>query len=181
MPHDGGAVLPKDVQMTPLSCKGLINLILSDRVLNGLMRVNRLLGGHADFDSGNPGLMKDLSKIILIVKMFLASLGPKEIKDEVAEDVKGLPNVGEAPDVVSMEVRWVVLVLENNFTKHDEGLGKGDIVRRPPFLPNAFEGLSNVFGEGAFKKAMLGGFRDPSATYLAGNGDPNTLEPSSNG
>ncbi|CAM6060873.1 unnamed protein product [Sphagnum tenellum] len=80
-----------------------------------------------------------------------------------------------------MEVRWVVLVLENNFTKHDEGLGKGDIVRRPPFLPNAFEGLSNVFGEGAFKKAMLGGFRDPSATYLAGNGDPNTLEPSSNG
>jgi hypothetical protein len=54
--------------------------------------------------------MKDLSKRVLIVKMLPASIGPKEVKDEAAEDVEGLPSVGEAPDVVSLEVGWVVLV-----------------------------------------------------------------------
>lgn len=60
------------------------------------------------------GLMKDLSRRKLIVKMFLASLEPKEVKDETVKDVEGLPGVGEAPDMVSLDARWVVLALENN-------------------------------------------------------------------
>ncbi|CAM6065118.1 unnamed protein product [Sphagnum tenellum] len=104
-PHNGGAILLKDVQMTPLTLEGLINLTLSDKILNGPMRADRLLGGHVDFDSGNPGLMEDLSRRVSIVKMLPASLGPEEVKDEAMEDVEGLFSVGEAPDVVSLEVR----------------------------------------------------------------------------
>ncbi|CAK9882408.1 unnamed protein product [Sphagnum jensenii] len=83
--------------------------------------------------------------------------------------------------MVSLKVRWVVLTFEDNFTQHDEGPKRGDLARCLPFLPNAFEGLPSVFGEGAFEKAMLRGLRDPNVKYLARRGDPHTLEPSSNG
>ncbi len=164
--------------MTPLNLEVLINPTLSDGVPNGSTRANCLLGGHADFDSGNPGLMEDLSRRVLIVKMLPASFGPEEVKDEVVEDVERLFGVGEAPNVVSLEARWVILTLENSFAQHDEGLGGGDLARHPPFFLNAFEGLPSEFGEGAFEKAMLGGLQDPNATYLVGGGDPHTLEPS---
>jgi hypothetical protein len=87
-----------------------------------------LPGGHVDFDSGNLGLMKDLSRKILVVKVLPASLGPEEVKDEATEDVKRLPDVGEAPDMVFVETRWVVLALENTFAQQDEGPRRGDLV-----------------------------------------------------
>lgn len=67
------------------------------------------------------------------------------------------------------------------FAQQDEGLGRGDLVRRLPFLPDAFKGLPSAFNKGAFEEAMLGALRDPDVTYLAGRGDPNTLEPSFDG
>jgi hypothetical protein len=125
--------------------------------------------------------MKDLSRRVLIVKVLPASLRPKEIKDEVVEDVEGLLNVGEAPDVVSVETRWVVLALEDSFTQQDERLRRGDLTRRPPFLPDAFECLPSAFSNGAFKEAMLRVFWDPGVTDLARGGDSHILEPSSDG
>ncbi len=72
--------------MTPLNLEGLLNPILSEGVPSGPTRANRLPSGHANFDSGNLGLMKDLSRRILVIKVFPTSLGLEEIKDEAAED-----------------------------------------------------------------------------------------------
>jgi hypothetical protein len=120
--------------------------------------------------------MKDLSRRKPIVKMLSASLKPEEVKDEIVEDVEGLSSVGKAPNVVSMEARWVVLVLKDNFAQQDEGPRRGDLARCPPFLPNAFEGLPSAYSEGAFEEAMLGALWDLDVTYLAGRGNPHTLE-----
>jgi hypothetical protein len=89
--------------------------------------------------------------------------------------------LGETPNVVSLEARCVVFMLEDSFAQQDEGPGGGDLVQRPPFLPNAFEGLPSTFSKGAFEEAMLGGLRDPGVANLAGRGDSHTLEPSSDG
>jgi hypothetical protein len=47
--------------------------------------------------------------------MFPASLRPKKVKDEISEDVEGLPDVGVAPDMVALKARRIVITLENSF------------------------------------------------------------------
>ncbi len=49
---------------------------------------------------------------------------------------------------------------------------RGDIARRPPFLPNAMERLPSVFGMGAFEEAMLQRFGDLISADLARWGIP---------
>jgi hypothetical protein len=93
----------------------------------------------------------------LIVKVLSTPFKPKKIEDEAVEDIKGLSNVKEAFDVVALDIRRVVLSLEDNFTQQDKGLGGGDVVRRPPFLPDALVGFPGAFGMGAFEEAMLRG------------------------
>ncbi len=55
--HNGGVVLPEDVQMKPFNLEGFSNFILSVKVHGGHMGINRLPGGHADLDHGHPGLL----------------------------------------------------------------------------------------------------------------------------
>jgi len=110
MPHDGSTILPKDVQVTPFCFKGPINPILNVRhseVVDGF------LGSHTDFDDGHPGLLDNVSRGILAVKMHLASFRPKEVDDETFEDVQRLPNVGEAISVVALNLRGVCLSFKN--------------------------------------------------------------------
>jgi hypothetical protein len=90
---------------------------MSGQVLSGPVKANGLPGGHADFDSGHPGLLKDLSKGVLIVQMLLAPLGPKKIKDEAMEDIEGLPVVGETPNMVPLQARWVIFAFEDCFAQ----------------------------------------------------------------
>jgi hypothetical protein len=80
--------------MTPFHPKGLINFNLSVRFLGGLEGVDGFPSGHLGFDDGYPGLLNDVLKGILIVKVLSASFELKKIEDEAMKDVERLPGVG---------------------------------------------------------------------------------------
>jgi hypothetical protein len=101
-PHNGNTVLPKNVHVTPFSPEGLINPILNIRFLGGRERSNGLLGGHPDFDNGHPSLLEDFYRGILVIEVFSTPLKPKEVENEVVEDVEQLLDVRKALDVVAL-------------------------------------------------------------------------------
>jgi hypothetical protein len=84
------------------------------------VRANGLEGGHVDFDSGHPGLLKDLSRGVLIVRVLQAPLRPEKIKDETTKDIEGLPVVEETPDVVPLQAGWVISTFEDGFAQQNE-------------------------------------------------------------
>jgi hypothetical protein len=57
----------------------------------------------------------------LIVKLLPTPFGLEKIEDEAAEDIKGLPVVGETFNVVPLKARWVVFTFKNGFAQHDKG------------------------------------------------------------
>ncbi len=179
-PHNGGAILFEDVQMKPFSLEGFNNSMMSVRVPSGPTGVNRLLGGHVDLNYGHPSLLQDFAKGILIVEVLSASLRLEKVKDEASEDVKGLPDVGVAPDVVALKVGWIVIAFEDDFPQQNEGPRRGGIVRCPPFLPNIFESVPSTFGNGAFEEVVLRDFQGLYAIDLVGGGDAHTLKPGFN-
>jgi hypothetical protein len=61
-PHNGNAILPKDIQMAPLRPKGLINPILDTRLPGGSKGVDGFQGGHPNFNNGHPSLLDNISK-----------------------------------------------------------------------------------------------------------------------
>jgi hypothetical protein len=120
-------------------------------------------------------LLKDFLRGILVLEMLPASLRPKEVKDEVAKDVKWLSNVGEAPYMVPLDPGGVIFFLEDGLTQHDEWLGKNDIIGCSPFLLDVIEGFPSLFGEGTFEKTMLRGFKGLLRANLARGEDPHAL------
>jgi hypothetical protein len=102
---NGGAILPKDVQMTPFSLEGLINTILNGGVPSGSMKANIFPGGHANFNRGHPGLLEHLSKRVLTTEMHSTSLEREIVENEALKYVKGLSIVGEALDVITLKTR----------------------------------------------------------------------------
>ncbi len=83
--------------------KGLINPSLNTRVPGGPKGINDLSSGHSNLNSSNPGLLKDFSRGILVIKMLPAFLRPKEVEDKTAKDVKRLSDVGEASYMVPFD------------------------------------------------------------------------------
>ncbi len=75
-PHNGGVVLPEDVHVTPFNPEGLLNSILSDWVPSGPTKANGLLSGHTDLDSGRLGLLEDLSRGDLVIKVLPGPFEP---------------------------------------------------------------------------------------------------------
>jgi hypothetical protein len=122
-------------------------------------------------------LLKDFPRGILVSEMFSASLRPKEVEDEATKDVKRLSNIGEAPEMVSLDPGGVIFSLEDGFTQHDEWPGESDVIGRTPFLPDIIEGLPSPFGEGTFEKTMLRGFGGLFRANLARGEDPHALQP----
>jgi hypothetical protein len=61
-PHNDSAILPKDIQMTPLCPKGLINPIVDTRLSSGPERVDGFLGDHPNLNSGHPSLLDNISR-----------------------------------------------------------------------------------------------------------------------
>jgi hypothetical protein len=119
--------------------------------------------------------LKDFPRGILVIKMFPASLRPKEVEDETAKDVKRLSNVGEASYMVPLDPRGVIFSLKNSFTQHDEWPGKSDVIGHSPFLPYVIEGLPSPFGEGTFEEIVLSGFNGLLCANLARGEDPHAL------
>jgi hypothetical protein len=81
------------------------------------MGTNHLLGGHADFDGGHPCLVKDLLKIILVIEVPLAPLRPEVVKKKTTENLQGLLDVGEAVNMIALEVGRVIFAFENDFAQ----------------------------------------------------------------
>ncbi len=115
-PHDGGAIIPKDAQVTPFHPKGLINPSLNIRFPSGPKGVDGLPSGHPNLNGSHLGLLKDFPRGILVIEMLPTSLRPKEIEDEAMKDVKRLSYVGEAPYMVPLDPERVVFSLEDGFT-----------------------------------------------------------------
>jgi hypothetical protein len=120
-------------------------------------------------------LLKDFPRGILVIKMLLASLRPKEVEDKTAKDVKRLSDVGEASYMVPLDTGGVIFSLEDSFTQHDEWPQKSDVIGRSPFLPYVIEGLPSLFGEGTFEEIVLRGFRGLLCANLARGEDPHAL------
>jgi len=89
-------------------------------------------------------------------------------------------SVSEAARVVAVEVRGVILLLEDGLPKEDERPGDVEAVGRPPFVPNAEESIPSLLSMGAFHEEVLGGFRESLVAALAGGRDTHNLEPCAN-
>jgi hypothetical protein len=73
--------------VAPLRPKGLFNSILDARFPSGLETVDGFLGSHPDLNDGHPGLLENIPKGVLAIKMHLASFGPEEVQNETSKDV----------------------------------------------------------------------------------------------
>jgi hypothetical protein len=102
--------------MAPFCPKGLINPSLNTKVSGRPKGINGLPSGHSNLNDSNLGLLKDFPRGILVIKMLMASLRPKEVEDKTAKDVKRLSNVGEASYMVPLDPKGVIFSLKNNFT-----------------------------------------------------------------
>ncbi len=110
--------------------------------------------------------------------MLAASFGPKVVEEKAYEDVKRLSLVRETAPVVSLEVRGVIFLFEDNFPEKDEGPGDGEAVKHFPFLPCATEAIPCLLGEGAIHEVVLGRLRKTLVATFAGGLEPHGLEPS---
>jgi len=177
-PRNGSLALPKDVAVKPFSLKGLLNAILIILIPNLTRGHDGPPGGHADLGRSFPRLKENSLEGVLAVEMFATSLGPEVVEQEAPEDVEGLTSIGEAAHVVAVEVRGVVSFFENGLPKENERPGDVEAVGRPPFVPNAKEGIPNLLNRGAFHETVLGGLRKSLVAALAGGRNSHDLEPS---
>ncbi len=82
--------------------------------------------------------------------------------------------------MVALEVRGVVFFFEDGLPKENERPGDVEAVGRPPFVPNAEEGIPSLLSKGAFHETMLGRLRESLVAALAGGRNSHDLEPSTN-
>jgi len=121
--------------------------------------------------------LKNFVEGVAVVKVLAAPFGPKVVKDEGAEDVESLPEVGEITGVVSVEAGRVVLSLDGGLSEQDEWLVDGDVLGSLPFLPDSLESHPSTLRGRAVQEAMLGGLRGPGVACVVGGRDSHHLQP----
>jgi hypothetical protein len=77
---------------------------LNSRVLGGPKGINGLPSGHPNLNDSLRSLLKDFPRGILVIKMLLASLRPKEVEDKAAKVVKRLFDIGETSYMVPLDL-----------------------------------------------------------------------------
>ncbi len=176
-PRNGGLALPKNVAVKPFSPKGLLNVILI--VLSPILarRSNSLPGGHAHLRRSFPRLEQDSFEGVEAIKVPSASFGPKIIEQEAPKNVKRLSPIGEATQVLTVEVRGVVLLFKHGLPKENEGPGNGEAIGRLPFAPDTEESILSLLGRGAFHETMSSRFLEPLVASFAGGLNSHGLEP----
>jgi hypothetical protein len=176
-PQNGSLALPKDAAVKPFSLKGKLNAILI--VLSPILarRSNGLPGGHAHLHRSFPGLEHNPFEGVLAIKVPLAPFGPEIIEQKAPKNVEGLSPLGEATQVVAMEVRGVVLFFEHGLPKKNEGPGNGEAIGRLPFAPDIEERTPGLLGRGAFHEAVSGRFLEPLVAAFARGLNSHGLEP----
>jgi hypothetical protein len=86
-PHNGSAILPKNIQVAPFSLKGLINTILEIRLTNRSKGIDGFPGRHPNFNSSDPSLLENIMGGVLRIKMHPTPFRPKEIKNETPKNI----------------------------------------------------------------------------------------------
>ncbi len=166
--------------MKPFSLEGLLNAILIILIPNLTRGPDGPPGGHADLGRSFPRLKENSPEGVLAVEVFATSLGPEVVEQEAPEDVEGLTSIGEAARVVDVEVQGVVFFFEDGLPKENKRPGDVEAVGRPPFVPNAEEGIPSLLSMGAFHETVLGRLRESLVAALAGGWNSHDLEPSTN-
>ncbi|CAN5969225.1 unnamed protein product [Sphagnum jensenii] len=161
MPPDGGIVLPEDVPVKPFLSKSNLNSSLNVRVLVGAMGSDGFPGGHADLNDGHLGLMENPFEGVLVTEVPLAPLGLKVVEKKTTEDVKRLPKVSEAVDMVGVESGGVIFMFDGSLPEQDEGLGESRVLGHLPVFLDPLECLPSALHGGTIKQAVLGRFRGP--------------------
>jgi hypothetical protein len=82
VPPDGGVIRPHDAPVEPFFSKVKFDASKSVLVLGGPLGSNGLPTGHADFNSGHPGLSENRFEGELIIKVLSTSLSPETIDNE---------------------------------------------------------------------------------------------------
>jgi hypothetical protein len=118
--------------------------------------------------------LKNFVEGVAVVKVLAAPLGPKVVKNEGAEDVERLHDVGETAGVVSVEAGRVVLAFDGGLSEQDEWLVDGDVLGSLPFLPYSPESHPGALRERAVQEAMLGDSGVPVSRVLQVGGIPIT-------
>jgi hypothetical protein len=103
-PRNGSFAFPKDATMKPFSLKGKLNAILIVLSLILARRSNGLPSGHAHLRRSFPRLEQNPFEGVLAIEVPSASFGLEIIKQTAPKNVEGLSPVGEATQVVAMEV-----------------------------------------------------------------------------
>jgi hypothetical protein len=99
-PHNGSAILPKNIQVAPFNLKDLINIILETRLTNRYEGIDGFLGHHPNLNSSDPSLLENIGGGVLGIKVHPTPFRPKEIKNETLKNIQWLPNKKETINVV---------------------------------------------------------------------------------
>jgi hypothetical protein len=177
-PQNGILALPKDVAVKPFSPKGLLNANLMLMLPTLIRRFDDPPGGHANLGRGLPRLKENPLERVLAIEVFTTSFGPELINQEAPENVERLTTVSETARVITVEVRGVVVLFEDGFSKEYKGPGDVEAVGRSPFVPNTVKGFPSLLNRGAIHEAVLGGLRGSLVIALASGRDTHDLEPS---
>ncbi len=102
--------------MAPFHPKGFIDTIINTRLAGGYKGIDGFPGGHPNFNNGHLGLMENIARGVLRVKVHPTSFQPKEIKDEALNNVKWLSNVREAANMVTLNIKRAFFSFNNKFT-----------------------------------------------------------------
>ncbi len=78
------------------------------------MRSNGFPSGHTDLNNGHPGLKEDFFERVLVFEVPSAPFGPEVVEEKATKNVKRLPWVSEAADMICEEPGRVVLSLGGN-------------------------------------------------------------------
>ncbi len=177
MPPNGGTVHAQDAPMEPFFSEAKLNTRLSARLLGITLRLDSFPRGHANLDSGNPGLGEDAFDGVLVPEVFFASFGPDVEQDEASEYVQGLSWVGEAAGMVCELSRRVVLLFQSRFPEEDVGPIDVELHGSSPVVPYSFEGSPCFERPVTFEQAVLGGFLRIALADFAVWEDSHVLEP----
>ncbi len=100
-----------------VSSKSKLNSSLNVRIFVKAGGSNGFPGGHADFDSGHPGLLEHPFERVTIAEVPSAPLGPEVVQGESAQDVKWLSGVGEAANMIRVEPAGGVLAFSGGLAE----------------------------------------------------------------
>jgi hypothetical protein len=113
VPHNGNAILPKNIQVASSNLKGLINTILDIRLTSRFEGIDGFLGCHPNFNSSDPSLLENITGGLLCIRVHPTPFQPKEIKYEIPKNIQWMLNKKETTNMVVLNFGRIILSFDN--------------------------------------------------------------------